>query len=191
MVRRNHQLPHACPATAGRQAQSQRAQISPTGGWRCAKCRVELGVYTDDYGQQRTETDNTDDRPAGVQNKPYLHKPRKRHYPSRLPGNSPATGAQPPSGGTLHTTSRLSGNSRTTGTHPNRRQAESSTTSRLSGNSRTTGAKASGQGAISRRYSRVLQARSEGSGLMSSTQAASAARLARASEIAPPVTSMT
>ena len=33
-------------------------------------------MCTDDYGQQRTETDNTDDRPAGVQNKPYLHKPR-------------------------------------------------------------------------------------------------------------------
>ena len=74
----------------------QRAQISPTGGWRCAKCRVERDVCTDDYGQQRTETDNTDDRPAGVQNKPYLHKPRKRRYPpttTRLPGNRPATGA--------------------------------------------------------------------------------------------------
>ena len=56
----------------------QRAQISPTGGWRNAECRVERGGCTDDYGQQRTETDNTDDRPAGVQNKPYLHKPRKR-----------------------------------------------------------------------------------------------------------------
>ena len=75
---------------------SQRAQISPTGGWRCAKCRVELGVHTDDYGQQRTETDNTDDRPAGVQNKPYLHKPRKRRYPQttiRLSGFSRTIGA--------------------------------------------------------------------------------------------------
>ena len=68
------------------------------GGWRYAGCHVERDVCTDDYGQQRTETDNTDDRPAGVQNKPYLHKPRKRHY--------------------LQTTSRLSGNSRTTGAKP-------------------------------------------------------------------------
>jgi hypothetical protein len=41
------------------------------------------------------------------------------------------------------------------------------------------------QGAISRRYPRVLQAIRAGSGLMSSTQAESAARLAGASEIAP------
>ena len=53
-------------------------------------------MCTDDYGQQRTETDNTDDRPAGVQNKPYLHKPRKRRYPQttiRLLGDSPTPGA--------------------------------------------------------------------------------------------------
>ena len=45
--------------------------------------------------------------------------------------------------------------------------------------------KASGQGALSRRYSRVLPRSREGSGLESLTRAATNARLARASENAP------
>ena len=113
-------------------------------------------VGTDDYGQQRTETDNTDDRPAGVQNKPYLHKPRKRRYSSNY--LTPA-GRQP--------------NDR----RPNRRQAEPTTTTRLLGFSPTTGAQPAGTAqAQYRTAGRVLQARSEGSGLGSSTRAASAAR---------------
>ena len=64
----------------------------------------------------------------------------------------------------------------TSGAHPNRRQAEHTTTSRLLGDSPTTGAKQPTGKAQYRTAGRVLQARSEGSGLGSSTRAASAAR---------------
>ena len=159
-------------------------------GWRCAKCRVELGVCTDDYGQQRTETDNTDDRPAGVQNKPYLHKPRKRHY--------------------LQTTSRLSGNSRTTGGgnvplrsvapfrwsglidhHKPRKWHYPQTTSRLSGNSRTTGAKPAAKGRYRDAIREFCQGGGEGVDSRPQPSRRPTTRLARASEIAPPVTSKT
>ena len=122
---------------------SQRAQISPTGGWRCAKCRVELGVCTDDYGQQRTETDNTDDRPAGVQNKPYLHKPRNRHYPQN--------------------TSRLSGDSRTTGAISRVSGAPSQLPHACPATAgRQAPQQTSGEGAISRRYHEFCQGGGEG-----------------------------
>ena len=63
----------------------------------------------------------------------------------------------------------------TSGAHPNRRQAEPPTTTRLPGFSPATGAQPAGK-AQYRTAGRVLQARSEGSGLGSSTRAASAAR---------------
>ena len=122
-------------------------------------------MHTDDYGQQRTETDNTDDRPAGVQNKPYLHKPRKRHYPQ--------------------TTSRLSG------VQPDDRRStaarRNSTKLPLAcwASAQRQAQKPANQGAISRRYSRVLQVNHPGSVLPYVTRMVNAARLARASEIAP------
>ena len=113
--------------------------------------------------------------------KPYHHKPRRQRAAPRCRA-LPLVGLDRKLLTKLPLACRASARRQA---HKPRKRRSLPTTSRLLGASPTTGANASGQGALSRRYPRVLQAKRPGSVLSYVTRALSAARRAGASENAP------
>ena len=141
---------HPCPTTGSGGDKAD---------WQLALCKV-LREAKRLHGQIRTATDRN-----GRYGRSTCRSSATSHIPpSRASGggNVPLRGVAP---------SRWSG---LIEIHKPRKRRYTQTTSRLSGFSRTTGAKASRQGALSRRYPRVLSRRRRGRGLTSSTEPPSA-----------------